>query len=191
MDDMHTIFAANLQKLRKQRGLTQNELAQKLDVTFQAVSKWENAKAAPDIFLLPTIATLFDCSIDQLFSDDVRGKLKPIRVDRITVGDITFNASYFGALDMSTWSVYATKREFWRLEDTGKLFDSFPKTNHVLPYNNYPFIKIDKGQVFVIDYHTRKGPVERKYYLADGTMWQNMPSTVEIVVNADELNQQD
>lgn len=187
MDGIHDRFAANLQKFRKQCGLTQEELAKKLGVTFQAVSKWENAKAAPDIFLLPEIADLFKCSIDQLFSGDMRDKLNPIRMDKITVGETVFNASYFGALDMSSWSVYATKREFWRLENTGNLFACCPKTNQVLPYNNYPFVEIERGQVFVVDYHTRKGPVERKFYLADGTIWQNMPSTREIIVNPDEL----
>ena len=183
MEGIQTKFAANLQEFRKKRGLTQEELAKKLGVTFQAVSKWENAKAAPDIFLLPTIAVLFDCSIDQLFSGDMQEKMKPIRVDKITVGEYVFDASYFGALDMSSWSVYATKREFWRLEDTGNIFESCPRTNQVVPYNNYPFIEIERGQVFVVDYHTRKGPVERKFYLADGTIWQNMPSTKEILVD--------
>lgn len=187
MDSVQTRFATNFQKFRKQSGLTQEELAKKLDVTFQAVSKWENAKAAPDIFLLPMIAEIFNCNIDQLFSGEMRNKTDPIRVDKITVGNTVFNASYFGALDMSSWSVYATKREFWRLEDTGNLFDGCPKTNQVLPYNNFPFIEIEKGQVFVVDYHTRSGPVERVYYLADGTVWQNMPSTHEIIVNPDEF----
>lgn len=184
MDNIHTRFAANLQKFRKQRGLTQEELAKKLGVTFQSVSKWENAKAAPDIFLLPTMAGVFGCTIDQLFSG---AKREPIRMDKITVGEHIFNASYFGALDMSFWSAYATKREFWRLEDTGTLFNCCTGTNQVLPYNNYPSIEIEIGQVFVVDYHTRKGSVERKYYLADGTVWQDMPSTREILVKPDEI----
>ena len=187
MESIQNKFAANLQEFRKKRGLTQEELAKKLGVTFQAVSKWENAKAAPDIFLLPMIAEIFNCNIDQLFSGEMRNKIDPIRVDQITVGNTVFNASYFGALDMSSWSAYATKREFWRLEDTGNLFDGCPKTNQVLPYNNFPFIEIEKGQVFVVDYFTRSGPVERKYYLADGTVWQNMPSTHEIIVNPNEF----
>lgn len=61
-------MAANILKYRKKSGLSQDELAQKLGVTFQAVSKWENAKAAPDITFLPIMADLFDCSIDDLFS---------------------------------------------------------------------------------------------------------------------------
>ena len=53
--------------LRKQKGITQKELAEELGVTTQAVSKWENARSWPDIQLLPDIAKIFDVSIDELF----------------------------------------------------------------------------------------------------------------------------
>lgn len=52
--------------LRKQKGLTQEELANALGVTNQSVSKWESAQCCPDIQLLPDIAKLFDVSIDEL-----------------------------------------------------------------------------------------------------------------------------
>ena len=83
---------------------------------------------------------------------------------------------------MAYWSVYASKREFWRLENVNGEFDDCKKCNDVLPYNNYPFINIELGQVFVIDYHTKKGIVERKYYIADGTVWRDMPSTREFLI---------
>ena len=70
MDNLNVILAENIQKFRKQKGLTQEELADKLGVTYQAVSKWENAKSAPDIFFLPQLADVFGCSIDGLFSRD-------------------------------------------------------------------------------------------------------------------------
>lgn len=57
--------------LRKQKGLTQEELANVLGVTNQAVSKWESAQCCPDIQLLPDIAKLFGVSIDVLFSDSI------------------------------------------------------------------------------------------------------------------------
>lgn len=52
--------------LRKQKGLTQEELANALGVTNQAVSKWESAQCCPDILLLPDLAKIFDVSIDEL-----------------------------------------------------------------------------------------------------------------------------
>lgn len=70
MDKINEILAENIQKFRKQKGLTQEELADKLGVTYQAVSKWENAKSAPDIFFLPQLADVFGCSIDDLFCRD-------------------------------------------------------------------------------------------------------------------------
>lgn len=52
--------------LRKQRGMTQEELALTLGVTNQSVSKWENNICCPDIQLLPKIAELFNVSVDAL-----------------------------------------------------------------------------------------------------------------------------
>lgn len=53
--------------LRKQQGLTQEALAQKLEVTNQAVSKWESDTCCPDIALLPKLADVFGVTIDALF----------------------------------------------------------------------------------------------------------------------------
>lgn len=53
---------------RRVRGMTQEEVAEKLGVTSQAVSKWENNNSLPDITLLPAIADLFETTIDALMS---------------------------------------------------------------------------------------------------------------------------
>ena len=63
-----------IKTLRLQRGVTQEAVAQHLGVTAQAVSKWENCTAAPDISLLPELSAYFGVSIDELFalSDETR-----------------------------------------------------------------------------------------------------------------------
>lgn len=68
MENATAIIAKNIQLFRKKLGLKQEELADKLGITFQAVSKWENEKASPDITFLPMLADIFGCSIDDLFS---------------------------------------------------------------------------------------------------------------------------
>lgn len=52
--------------LRREKGLTQEELAEKLGVSPQAVSKWENDVSCPDIMLLPELARIFEVSTDML-----------------------------------------------------------------------------------------------------------------------------
>lgn len=71
MENTNEILARNINRHRAQCGITQEELASRLGVTYQAVSKWENAKAAPDISFLPDMAEIFGCSIDELFGRDV------------------------------------------------------------------------------------------------------------------------
>ncbi len=56
-----------IRRLRKERNLTQEELAEQLGVTFQAVSKWENNSGMPDISQVVPIARVFGVSIDVLF----------------------------------------------------------------------------------------------------------------------------
>ncbi|KAF6563649.1 methyltransferase domain-containing protein [Paenibacillus sp. EKM202P] len=59
-------LARNISIYRKERGLTQEELAKILGLSFQAVSKWENAYTMPDISLLPQLSRTLEVSIDKL-----------------------------------------------------------------------------------------------------------------------------
>ena len=56
---------------RKKLGLTQEQLAQKLDVTNQAVSKWETDQSCPDVAMLPRLAEVFGISMDELFGREI------------------------------------------------------------------------------------------------------------------------
>ena len=59
-------IAENILYLRKQKGVTQDEMATFLNVTKASVSKWENGQSMPDIVLLPQLATYFDVTVDAL-----------------------------------------------------------------------------------------------------------------------------
>lgn len=59
---------------RKAKGLTQEELAVRLGVSPQAVSKWENNLSCPDISLLPAIAKIFGISVDELLGAESAAK---------------------------------------------------------------------------------------------------------------------
>lgn len=102
----------------------------------------------------------------------------PINVINIEVLGKSYEASYFGKQDLTGFRDI-TFREVWRLEAAFEDFKSYEKTGDVLPYNNYPML-VEKGQVFVLDYGKTDGSVMRKYYISDGNIWENLPSTVEI-----------
>ena len=63
---MDNTLGKRIASLRKENNLTQEQLAEMLNVTPQAVSKWENDIACPDISLLPELAKTFNVSIDEL-----------------------------------------------------------------------------------------------------------------------------
>lgn len=64
---MNIKICENILKLRKEKGMTQAQVAEFLCVSPQAVSKWEQDAAIPDVYLIPKIAFLFDVSLDYLF----------------------------------------------------------------------------------------------------------------------------
>ncbi len=63
-------FNEKLQELRKQKGLTQEELATRLYVSRTAISKWESGRGYPNIESLKAIAKLFSVTVDELLSTD-------------------------------------------------------------------------------------------------------------------------
>ena len=65
----------NIARLRKEKGLTQAELGNILGISNQAVSKWENGATLPDIMLLPALADVFGCHIDELFMREVKTEI--------------------------------------------------------------------------------------------------------------------
>ena len=67
---MNIYFGENLKRLRLEKNLTQEKLADFLGVSFQTVSKWERGDTYPDITMLPSIASFFNISVDELLGVD-------------------------------------------------------------------------------------------------------------------------
>lgn len=78
--NMNIEIANKLLSLRKKSGLSQEELAEKLGISRQAISKWERAEASPDTDNLIALAKIYNISLDKLFEIDV---LNTITVDKV------------------------------------------------------------------------------------------------------------
>ena len=75
---MDMTIGKRIAHLRKEKGLTQEELAQHMGISPQAVSKWENDQTCPDISALPKLARLFDVTVDELLEG--RSETPAVRV---------------------------------------------------------------------------------------------------------------
>ena len=73
-----TTIGEKIKKLRRDKGMSQSELAEKLGVTSQAISKWEKDISQPDIQILPNIAACFGVAIDDLFEYSKEKKYEKI-----------------------------------------------------------------------------------------------------------------
>ena len=73
---MEMTIGKRIAALRREKNLKQDDLAQMLEVSPQAVSKWENDQTCPDISLLPKLAKILGVSVDELLSD--KQELQPV-----------------------------------------------------------------------------------------------------------------
>ena len=118
--DFKKKFGNTLKRLRKKQGMTQGELADKLNYSDKAISKWERGESVPDSYTLYKIADLFSVSMDDIFSDKEEIKIiekpqndsyKQLRVfiPLITVIGIIFVASVFFLVmkNVPEWAEYA------------------------------------------------------------------------------------
>lgn len=80
MDMDNVKFGQFIAKLRKEKNMTQKQLAEKLHLTDKAISKWERGLSFPDIATLEPLSELFDVSITELLSGEQDDK-KEVNID--------------------------------------------------------------------------------------------------------------
>ena len=64
---MNNIFSDNLKKFRLAKGLTQEQVAEKLNVNSQTISRWECGTTLPDVLTLPELARLYEVTVDDFY----------------------------------------------------------------------------------------------------------------------------
>lgn len=101
-------FQEKLSRMRKEKNLSQEALAEKLGMSRQAISKWESGNSYPDMATIIKVAKVLDCKIDDLIDDDVVGV-------KNTNNKINFNILLKDILDFIT----KTYNMFWSM----KFFD--------------------------------------------------------------------
>ena len=77
MEDLKLNLAKNITALRQASSMTQLELAEKLNYSDKAISKWERGESIPDVMVLKSIADLFGVTLDYLLEGDHSEKPKP------------------------------------------------------------------------------------------------------------------
>lgn len=112
-------FNKKLQELRKQKNITQEQLANELFVSRTAISKWESGRGLPSIDSLKAIATFFDTTVDKLLSSD---ELLFLAQEDTKQKQKHTNDLLFGLLDVFT--LIFLFLPFWAQRDGGTVTES-------------------------------------------------------------------
>lgn len=89
----------NIKKWRSEKGITQDQLAERLHVTRQAVSNWENGKTQPDIEMLTALAECFEISVEELiYGKENQSKESKVIIEKTTKKGIDVGAAVGVAL---------------------------------------------------------------------------------------------
>lgn len=120
------IFSEKLQLIRKSRGFTQEELADKLSVSRQAVAKWESGQAYPDISNLIQISNLFHVTVDYL----VRDQECMMRVDQSITPDLDRLIEFRLEANVNTYAAYMNEVDATRLDSHDFTYSNGAYTYH-------------------------------------------------------------
>lgn len=162
---------------RRERDLTQEELANILGVSKAAVSKWENSESYPDITLLPQIAQLFHITMDELF--DYTLEYKPINI----VNEYHFGFS-FDIMDKQILD-YGVAKEccVHKVGDIWEIRVHFVSNEEKIPYilqkHIKPGVLIDGYSVRLADGKIIDDDKPNKHYVCSEKVWEYKNTNIE------------
>lgn len=120
-----------LQLLRKQRGFSQEQLADKLDIARQTISKWENGQAVPELNGLISLSNLYGITIDRIVKEDDECNISLCRnssmdTDKIIEFLLAAKKNTYASSDNKTVSCRTNSHDFCYQDNTGyKYYDSY------------------------------------------------------------------
>ncbi len=94
---MNETIGNRISRLRKEKGMSQEALAEKIGVSSQAVSKWENDQSCPDISLLPQLAKLLDMTVDELLTGNSNAVRMMPKGQRKSLDELTLRVRIISA----------------------------------------------------------------------------------------------
>ncbi len=100
MEDLKVVFASNLIRLRTDAGMTQAQLAEKLNYSDKSVSKWERGEALPDVIVVKTMADLFGVTVDFMLTSHDQWQPNPVKT-HVSTSTITI------IVQLGIWTVAA------------------------------------------------------------------------------------
>lgn len=121
MNDLKEVIAKNLVRLRQATGLTQLQLAEKLNYSDKAVSKWERGESIPDLRVLIQLAQIYHITLDDIVTEQPERVVKPklnlgkkrVLISLLSVGLVWFLATgvfavmyFIPAVEMYAWLAY-------------------------------------------------------------------------------------
>ena len=119
-------FSEKFQLIRKNKGMTQEELAEMLDISRQAVAKWESGQAYPDISNLIQISNLFNVTVDYL----VRDQECMVNCAADEENDISKLIDFRLEANVNTYAAYMNETTATRLDSHDFTYSSGPYTYH-------------------------------------------------------------
>ena len=120
------IFSEKLQLIRKSKGMTQEDLAEKLAVSRQAVAKWESGQVYPDISNLIQISNLFNVTVDYL----VRDQECMVSYKNTEDNDLSKLIEFRLEANVNTYAAYMNETDSTRMDSHDFSYSSGPYTYH-------------------------------------------------------------
>ena len=137
-------IAENLKRMRKERGLTQEALADFVGVSYQAVSKWERGDGYPDITLLPVIAGFFGVTLDDLVGmNEIQNKEKYDEIN-LKAGKLASEGKIGEAIATLREGLKAFPSDYHFMAELACYLDGYGKTKEERQANGEEAIRISE-----------------------------------------------